>query len=118
MNGVPEPGAWLDAEMARLSLNYNRLAQKAQLSPSSITEFKRGRAGVTVCIAIAKVLGVSPLWVMVVGGVLPPLANMRDVDADRIASIYLTLDDENRHALMSFAEFLRERLVRAQLQDD
>lgn len=118
MGDVPKPDVWLDGEMTRLSLNYHRLSQKAQLSPSSITEFKKGRAGAVVCTSIAKVLGVSPLWVMVVGGVIPPMANMRDVEADRIASIYLTLNDDERQTLMQFAEFLRERLVFQRLQDD
>lgn len=111
MADIPKPDVWLDSEMTRLDLNYNKLANLAGISPSSITEFRKGRSGPGVCTAIAQVLGVSPMWVMVVAGILPPPANMATVETDRLATIYLALDDTNKNALMAFAEFLRYRVV-------
>lgn len=111
MADVPKPDVWLDGEMARLDLTYNQLAIKAEISPSSVTEFRRGKSGVAVCTAIAKVLGVSPMWVMVIAGVLPPPANMTNVETDRLSTIYLALDNSNQAALMAFAEFLRYRML-------
>ncbi|MCL4867828.1 MAG: helix-turn-helix domain-containing protein [Anaerolineae bacterium] len=112
---IPAPDVWLDDELRRLGLNYNQLAQKAGISPSSITEFRRGKAGPAVCTALATVLGVSPLWLMVVAGVAPPPRTL-DVNSDRIATIFSALDESRQQTLMAFAEWLRERMLTEQFR--
>ena len=109
MSELPTASEWLDEQLKRLNLSQNKLGEMCGLASSSMAEFRKGQARHMVAVKLANGLGVPATMTLALSGLTPPPARMTNVEADKIAHIYLSLNEADRETLMDYAEHLQAK---------
>ena len=105
---------WLKGELKARALSQTELAKRAGMSQAAISLVLDGKhkPGFAFCVRIAKPLGVSPVYVLQLAGLLPedtPLpAVLDDNDVKEIVSIARNLPPGKRAEALRYLRFLSQ----------
>lgn len=102
-------GEWILVEAERRGWSLNQLAKKAGTSSGGLSMIVNGlrKPGPDVCLRIARALGVNPVEVFQLAGLLPPEPDVSPVMRQAIY-LFTRLSDEMQEAILAQMEGLVE----------
>jgi transcriptional regulator with XRE-family HTH domain len=102
---------FINDELKERGWSLRELARRSDQSPTTVTDILGERRGATFdfCAAVAKPLGLDPVFLFELAGLIPPRARGEARLVARLAAVAEWLPEAMQAELLDFAEFLLQK---------
>lgn len=103
---------WLEQEIKRRGWSQGEMARRADLAQVTVSNVIAGQRnpGCEFCIKVAQALELSPVFILVKAGILPPVPASEDSPTlQEIIELARSLSSEDQNHLLEYVRFMFQR---------